>query len=121
MLQKLTMHDVVHGLWHNNNVGQLITFMNKYALILSDKTEDALASTYHKCEEALRPTSQRILRIQPHLLLVQAEQDLEVMALTLRTLLPTHDNWLLLELRPAWRGAAMLERFADLQQFFAVP
>jgi hypothetical protein len=95
--------------------------MNSYTLILSDRTEDALAATYQKCEAALRPVSQRIVRIQPHLLLVQSDLDMDALAQALRIPLAAHDNWLLLEIRRAWRGASLVDRSVELQRFFYIP
>ena len=95
--------------------------MSKFIVILSDKSESTLAATYEKSLAVLRPVAQRILPILPHLILIQSELDKEALARTLHAEIPTHGNWLLLEIQGGFRGSALVDRHKQLQDFFELP
>lgn len=92
--------------------------MKRYMLILSNKSESTLASTYESTVDFLRQSTPRTLPILPHLILFQSELDMEAQAHKLSAVLATHESWLLLEIHGGFRGLEKRDRFADLKAFF---
>ena len=95
--------------------------MNTFVAILGDSTEQHLLDWLVSCEEALRPVSSKLLKIQPHILLVQTEKGMRDVFDALPTKQHPDVQVILLSVLPGWRGSANLERFSDLQKFFAAP
>ena len=93
--------------------------MQKYILILSDRSERMLHDWFASCAEALRQVSSTSLAIQPHILLLQSESSSSEILGALPTKLHPSAQAILLHLGSAgWWGTSNIERYGELARFF---
>ncbi len=93
--------------------------MRKFILIISDTDETRLSRAYPKVVEGLRQASPKVLPLLlPHLILFEADGELEKAAHIVRSILEASDHFLVVELHHTFLGALDFERMTAATRFF---